>query len=221
MRTRLQIINSALARLGERRLDTLDDGSIDEGSQLTETCFDVYGPVRDALLTGYPWTGQITETKSTGREEPRAPAQERWVHVPDWPGLDIVLAVYIADKDTVDRPVLSETRGWVHSGGVIRSEHQYLWIKSQRPIIEEAQHPLFDEALIAALASELAMNTTFDVPTANMMERRAMKKMNDARRVDAQGKPTARIRDLRLIKARQGGTARERTAPIATSVPGS
>ena len=213
-RSRLEIINSALARLGESQVESID-GGIDETSDLAQTVLDVYGPMRDAFLASYPWDAtriferaETTSRDADGNVVPDLGAVYPYRFSLQYPAIHAVRGVWQAVRGAGGKWTPSETAAtfaWTALGSVLQADFQPLFIEYQRPLVEEAQTFLTDEALILKLCAELAVTITYDLPTARYYEERARVAKETAERVEAQGKPAAQIQRFRLLRARYGG----------------
>ena len=206
-------MNSALARLGDARIETNDAGDVDLDDELTQTVVDVYGPVRDALLDKYPWS-EATElhrlrTERVAQADASSAGYSRravlaypWIHA-----IRGVFEVDAASTPAVRGPAIQHE--WSARGGyLLTGDHDEVFVELQRGLGEAAQTRLMDEALILQLCADLAVARTFDVPTANLFQKRADRALEIAQRVDAQGQPAATLSSYRLAQARVGAWSR-------------
>ena len=229
MATRLQIINGALARLGEDRVQSLPatiefDPNADD---LASDVYDIYFTERDALLDATPWSW-LTEryqlpasqryVESTSGVFIRGPVppnetlaegerftNKRQDEMREFqlrnPRVASVRALF--DTQTAERSV---TVGWTRQGQYIYANLEQAWVDDQRQVAEEVFPNLFVRALSLKLTAEMAMQITEDVPSARYWDQKAQAALQDAQRVDAQSKPAEGITDFEWRDFRISGT---------------
>lgn len=201
MATRLELINAALARLGEQALEFEsaaaaaafgDTGVVDPEDDLQRIAAAVYPQVRASLLNAHPWSWLTQRTRLIERPAVEGEDSGSWPYrmryrLPN-PAVNSVRAVYKAV--VTDLPT---TTGWTVQGGWLYAEFEVAFIEDQRQVDEAVFPQLFQNALTLQLAAEMAMPVKEDLDTMRYYERLAEKALNDAMRVDAQSHPVATI----------------------------
>ena len=199
-------MNSALARLGDARIETTGTGEIDLDDELTQTVVDVYGFVRDAFLDKYPWSAAqqtlVLRTEAVAGElMPRRVALAYpWVHD--------IRSVHVAEPDgrggiEAGAPITFE---WTARGGyLLTGDYAQVVVVVSRGLAEESTTRLMDEALVLQLVADLCFGRTFDTAATNLWQRRADRALEIAQRVDSQSQPAQTLPSYRLEEARVGG----------------
>ena len=223
MGTRLQIINAALAELGELSLEFEneaaaaafgDAGTVDPEDDLQRITGAIYPQVRANLLNAHPWSWLKERQVLIA-----LPAQEGenaavWPHpnryrIPN-PFVSSIRAVY--DKLVSDRP---RPDGWDVQGGYLYAGFELGFIEDQRQVDETVFPQLFENALVLALVARFAMPIKEDLDTRRIYEQVAERALPDAKRVDAQSHPVAVLPRFEWEEARQAevfGSRRHRVA---------
>ena len=205
MATRLQIVNGALARLGEDRVQSLPDTADPNADDLATDVADIYFQERDALLDGTPWSW-LTQRYELPRDPSYGDAgydrlRANYRFLLRSPRIGSVRAIFDAEAAIEPRVV-----GWTRQGQHIYADFPRAWTDDQRQIAEEVFPNLFVKALSLHLTAAMAMQITEDVPSANFWRQRAMEALADAQRVDAQSKPPEAITDFDWVQQRVSGT---------------
>jgi len=181
------LCSRALIRLGAAPITSFLDGTSE-----SEVAGALFAPVRDALLSSYPWTfasGQIALTKLS--DAPIADYQNAF-------GLptDYLRAVSAGSGGRGRGLNYRIARGALHTDAedVVLS---YIF----RPEEEEFP-PYFDMALIARLSAEFCIPVTENTSRADALARMADLEYARARQIDAQQDTPNKIEDFSLIDAR-------------------
>ena len=209
MATRLEIVNAALARIGDDRVQSLPEtAEFDPNADdLATTVADVYFQERDALLDGTPWSWLMERYKlpldaGVAHEGTLGKRPDgRYQFILRNPRVASVRAIFDAERAVVPR-----VEGWTREGQYILADFKDAWTDDQRQIAEEVFPNLFVRALSLRLTAELALALTEDVPTANKWDMRAQDALADAQRIDAQAKPSEAITDFEWVQQRVSGT---------------
>ena len=212
MATRLDIINAALARIGEQALEfdgqeaeaafTLS-GTIDPLDDVQRITSAIYPSIRHELLNAHPWSWL------TQRHVPSLVPAQAGESSGDWPAQHryALSNPYVASVRAVYRTTLPQQpqpSGWTVQGGFLYSSFPVGWVEDQRQIPEPDFPQLFVTALEVRLASEYALPLMQDIDTMRVYERKAEAALNNAMRVDAQSHPVARIPRFDWEEARAG-----------------
>lgn len=182
------LCSRALIRLGAAPIASFEDGSAE-----AEIAGALYGPVRDAALSAYPWsfaTGQVTLNRLA------EPPPADYAHAFALPN-DFLRA-------------LSAGQGGRGRGLSYRLGRGVLQTHAPEVVLTyifrpdaEAFPPFFDAALIARLAAELCIPVTENTGRAEALYRLAELEFRRARQVDAQQDTPGRIERFSLIDARE------------------
>lgn len=198
------IVNAALARLGEDRVQSLPetvefDPNADD---LATDVADIYFQERDALLNGTPWSW-LSERYAVPKDASYDGTGQayRYRYVLRNPRVGSIRAVFDGEAAITPR-----VEGWVRQGRYLLATFDGLWTDDQRQIGEEVFPDLFVRALSLRLTAEMALQISEDVPTANTWAARADAALQDAQRVDAQSKPPEAIQDFDWVIDRVSGT---------------
>lgn len=181
------LCSRALIRLGANPITSFNDGTAE-----SEIAGALYAPVRDALLSAYPWTfayAQIELTKLS-----KAPEAD-YTHAFQLPN-DYLRAIS-AGQSTKGRGVNYRiARGTLQSNadGVLLT---YIF----RPEEEEFP-PFFDMALISRLAAEFSIPVTESTSRTQALYNLADKEFQNARQIDAQQDSPNAIENFTLIDVR-------------------
>lgn len=223
--SKLEIVNLAMRELGFNAIEAFDE------SDAAETADGLYDLTRDSMLLSNRWSwlerrGQLEQTPlASPPGEPATFDSGNPANVesdPDtWTGESEARLVRRGDFDFEYRtPSLTsvisavyEQRGasapnpqdWAKRGEFIFSDSPELFATWQELTTETTFHRLFVNALVLAVAARLAIPLTEDAEIAQDLERKARMALRDAKRVDAQSQPAARLRTFSYIDARVGG----------------
>lgn len=181
------LCSRALIRIGAAPITSFTDGTAE-----SEIAGALYGPVRDALLSAYPWSfasGQVALNKLM--TDPVADYSCAFGLPTDY------LRALSAGTGTRGRGLNYRiARGQLHTDAeavvltyVFRPE-------------EEEFPPYFDQALIARLSAEFTIPITESTSRAEAHFRIAEGEYERARQIDAQQDTPGKIEDFSLIKVR-------------------
>lgn len=197
MATRLELINAALARLGEQELEFEsaaakaafgDAGVVDPEDDLQRIAGAIYPQVRASLLNAHPWSWLTQRTRLVLRPAVEGEDAGAWPYANRYrlpnPSVNSVRAVFTqASSDT------PTTTGWKVEGGWLYTNVEIAFIEDQRQVDETVFPQLFQNALTLKLAAEMSLPIKEDLETMRYYERLAENALNDAMRVDAQSQP--------------------------------
>ena len=181
------LCSRALIRLGAAPITSFNDDTAE-----SEIAGALYAPIRDAILSSYPWTfasGQVELNRLN--ETPSADYQYAYA-LP----LDYLRAVSAGDGNKGRGLNYRIARGQLHTNApkVVLS---YIF----RPEEEEFP-PFFDIALIARLSAEFCIPITESTSRADTMARMAKDEFARARQIDAQQDSPGRLENFTLIDVR-------------------
>lgn len=182
------LCSRALIRIGATPITSFEDGTAESliAGQL-------YAPVRDALLSAYPWsfaTGQIALTPLV------TPPLADYSHAFQLP-TDFLRAISAGTGARGRGLNYRIARGALHTN----SESAVLTYIF-RPAEEEFP-PFFDQALIAKLSAEFTVPITENTSRADLYFSLAQSEFARARQIDAQQDTPNRIERFSLIDARE------------------
>lgn len=183
------LASRALLKIGAESISGFDDASTE-----AEVAAALYGPIRDALVSAYPWsfaTGQSSLARLDAR-----------------PMADFDFAFQLPDGFL---RALSAGAGPRGRGLRYRITGRHLHANSKHVVLtyifrpaEGDVPPFFDQALIARLAAEMAIPLTESTTRAETLTRLAEEEFRRARTIDAQQDTPSRFEDFSLIQARGG-----------------
>lgn len=224
MATRLELINDALALLGEQSLEFEsaaaaaafgDAGVVDPEDDLQRIAAAAYPVVRASMLNAHPWSWLTERTILVespfveGEPEP----QSSWPHTRRYrlpnPDIGSIRAVFSSAT-----PSTPQSDGWTVQGGWLFTDFALGRIESQRVVAEEVFPQLFQNAMVMGLCAEMAMPVKEDLDTMRMYARKAEAALNDAMRVDAQSHPVATIPRFAWEEARLTGLTGTRSHAV-------
>lgn len=181
------LCSRALVRLGAAPLTSFSDGTAE-----SEIASVLYAPVRDALLSAYPWsfaTGQVQLSKLN--ETPEADFQN----------------VFQLPSDYLR--AISAGNGGRGRGLTFRIMRGKLYTNADDVILtyifrpeEEEFPPFFDTALIAKLTAEFCIPVTESTSRAETLSRLSDREYQNARQIDAQQDTPSRLENFTLIDVR-------------------
>jgi len=181
------LCSRALIRLGAAPITSFADGTAE-----SEIAGALFGPVRDALLSSYPWTfasGQASLTKLS--TSPVADYQNAFALPNDY------LRIVSAGAGGRGRGLHYRiARGALHT-----DSEQVILSYIFRPQEEEFP-PYFDMALIARLSAELCIPITENTARYSLMMGAAQQEFARARQIDAQQDSPNRIESFSLMDVR-------------------
>ena len=181
------LCSRALVRLGAAPITSFNDDTAE-----SEIANALFAPVRDAMLSSYPWTfatGQLALTKLN--DVPLADYQNAF-QLP----LDFLRAISAGDGQRGRGINYRLVNGQLHTNAdaVVLT---YIY----RPE-EESFPPFFDMALITKLAAEFCIPVTESTSRSNALYKLAKDEFAMARHIDAQQDSPNRIEDFTLINVR-------------------
>ena len=186
--TDVALANRALMKLGAAPIQGFHDATAE-----ADLAAAFYGPVRDGLLSAYPWSFATLQVSLN--------------RLVDQPIADYADAFQIPDGTL---RVLSAGAGGRSQGLDYRITGRRLLTNAPSVIarvIHRAQEgdipPFFDQALIARLAADLCIPLTESTSRADLLNRLAEDAFKRARLIDAQQDTTVGIDHFPLIDARR------------------
>lgn len=183
----IALCSRALIRLGAAPITSFDDNTAE-----SEIAGALFAPVRDALLSAYPWTfavGQMALTQS--ETDPVADYQNAFA-LPN----DFLRAISAGGGGRGRGVNYRITRNMLHT-----NEENVVLTYIFRPDEEEFP-PFFDMALINRLAAEFCIPVTESTSRAETMYRLAEREFERARQIDSQQDSPNAIEDFTLIDVR-------------------
>ncbi|MEM9469617.1 MAG: hypothetical protein AAF988_05585 [Pseudomonadota bacterium] len=184
----IALCSRALIRLGAKPITSFDDGSA-EG----EIAGALYGTMRDAVLSSYPWTfatGQIDLVRLA-----EAPATD-FTYAFQLP-TDFLRAISAGSSAQSQGARYRIVRDQLHT------DYESITLTYVFRPEEEETPPFFDMVLIAKLAAEFCIPVTENERRANLMFKQADQELAKARSIDAMQDTPNRIKDFSLIDARE------------------
>lgn len=181
------LCSRALVRLGANPITSFDDGTAE-----SEIAGALFAPIRDALLSAYPWTfasGQLVLTKLG--TPPVADYQNAFQLPNDY------LRAISAGSGQKGRGV-----NYRISRGELHSNYEDIMLSYIFRPTEEEFPPFFDIALIARLSAEFCIPVTENTSRAEVFYRLAEKEYARARQVDAQQDSPNHLENFTLIDVR-------------------
>ena len=181
------LCSRALIRIGAAPITSFDDGTAE-----SEIAGALFAPVRDSLLSSYPWTfatGQLALTKLG--TEPIADYQNAF-QLP----ADYLRAISAGDGGRGRGMHYRIARGELHTN-YEEVTLSYIF----RPEEEEFP-PFFDMAVIARLAAEFCIPVTESTSRATALYKLATQEFARARQIDAQQDSPNRLENFNLIDVR-------------------
>lgn len=185
--TQLETINTALIKLGGFKITALNDGSAE-----ADIAAALYPPVRDALLSYYPWGFAVAQVI---------------LNTPSTPPVADYTYAFALPNDHL-RTLSIGTGG--HGGGGsyrlagnrIETNLPEITLTYIQRVSETAQTPSFDLVLIAKLAAEMCVPLTENASRAEILYRLSEQELARARSIDAQQDTPQRLNRFSLIDAR-------------------
>ena len=183
----LDIASRALLKLGAQSINGFDDGSTE-----AELANALYAPVRDAMLSAYPWS--FATTQGTLARLATAPIA------------DFSYAYQLPDGFLRALSAGLEGRGrglqYRIIGQSLHTDADNVTLSYIFRIDEAATPPFFDQALIARLAGELCLPLTENTSRSDHLMRLAEMEFRSCKSIDAQQDTPNRFEDFTLIGAR-------------------
>jgi len=185
--TDIALCSRALLKLGANTISSFDEGTVE-----AEIAGNLYGSIRDALLSAHPWnfaTGQADLNRLTA------------VPVADF--------AYAYQLPTDFLRVLSAGLQGAGRGIAYRIAEKKLHTDAETVTLtyifrpdETGFPPFFDQALIALLAAEFALPVTESVSRMQALSKAAEKQFAQAKTIDAQEQEPPKFEDFSLIDVR-------------------
>lgn len=185
--TDIGLCSRALIRLGANPITSFDDGTAE-----SEIAGALYEPVRDSLLSAYPWTfasGQVDLVKLS--TDPIADYQSAFQLPTDY------LRAISAGSGGKGRGMHYRiARGQLHTNSEsVTLSYIFKPDESEFP-------PFFDMALIARLAAEFSIPVTESTSRTQALYSLAAQEYERARQIDAQQDSPNRLENFTLIDVR-------------------
>ncbi len=181
------LCSRALIRLGANPITSFNDGTAE-----SEIAGALYAPVRDALLSAYPWTFAYAQIELTRLSEAPEADYANAFQLPN----DYLRAIS-AGQSTKGRGINYRiARGTLQSNA-----DEVLLTYIFRPEEEEFP-PFFDMALISRLAAEFSIPVTESTSRTQALYNLADKEFQNARQIDAQQDSPNAIENFTLIDVR-------------------
>lgn len=185
--TDLQLTNTALLKLGATKITSFSDGSAE-----ADIADALYVPIRDAMLSAYPWSFATTQVSLA------SPATA--------PIADYTYAFTLPTDHVRTLSVGSGTSGsgvnFRLSGTRIQTDTNPIILTYIRKPAETTFPPYFDLALIARLSAELCVPLTENSARAEVLYRLAEQEFTRARGIDAQQDTPRSITRYSLVDVR-------------------
>ncbi len=186
--SQLDLINTALIKLGAYKITSLNDGSPESDIAAT-----LYAPARDAVLSIYPWsfaTNQITlSTPSTA-----APIVD-YTYTFDLPS-DHLRTLSVGSNGSGTGVIYRQ------SGTHIETDEPVITLTYIAQVSETTQPAFFDLLLINRLAAEFCLPLTENAARADSLYKMFERDLNQARFIDAVQDTPLKIKSFNLINAR-------------------
>ncbi len=181
------LCSRALVRLGASPITSFNDETAE-----SEIARVLYEPIRDAILSAYPWTFATGQLSLTKLATPPTADYKNAFQLP----LDYLRGISAGSHDRARGLNYRIYRQELHTNAdeVILS---YIF----RPE-EETFPPFFDMALIARLAAEFCIPVTESTSRSDSYYKIAKDEFERARQIDAQQDSPNRIEDFNLINVR-------------------
>ncbi len=181
------LASRALIRIGAAPITSFDDGTAE-----SEIAGALFAPVRDGLLSAYPWSFATAQVELTELVTTPIADYDHAFQLPN----DFLRAISAGAS--------SRGRGLnyrLHKGELHTNSEQVILTYVFRPE-EESFPPYFDQALIARLAAEFTIPVTESTSRAETMFRLSEKEYQRSRQIDAQQDTPNKIDDFTLVKVR-------------------
>lgn len=218
MADRLQLINTALAEIGEEPISQLVESGTpfsetDHVDDVTSKVSLIYPMVKSEILNDYPWSWLLYRTylqKAMPGAPPARARMYRWF-IPN--SISTIRAVYDASnigegaefaEDLVHSEVSSED--WKIRGNYLFTTFDNVIVLAQHNDTAESDFPkLIENAMVLKLAARFAIAIPFDMNLSRHFLSLAEQALGNARRVDSQRNPPERLERFEFIDARVAG----------------
>lgn len=177
----------ALIKIGANPITSFDDGTVE-----SDIAGALYGPVRDTVLSSYPWSFAVKQAPLNQLQQ--APVAD-YAYAYQLPN-DVLRVISIGEA--------SRGRG-AHYRIAADSIHTDITNASMTYIFrpeEETFPPFFDDVLITRLAAEFCLPVTEQITRANSLFSHAENTFKAAKQIDGQQESPNRIESFSLIDAR-------------------
>jgi len=194
--TNVIIANMALDLIGARYISAMN-----EASKEARACNRNYELCRRAVLRDHPWNF-ATKRVILDTADTTAPAFEfaRRFALPD--DFIRVHTIYYADATVVDQGA------YKLEGGFLLTDESVLWLRYVYDLqATTAFDPLFDQALAAKLAADIAFLITASESTAQSMEQKYRDALTKAKFTDSVEDPSPQVDCDEWIRARNGNSS--------------
>lgn len=181
------LCSRALIRLGAAPITSFSDGTAE-----SEIAGALFAPVRDSLLSAYPWTFAYGQVNLAALSTPPVADYQKAFHLPN----DFLRAISAGTGGNGRGLHYRIARGALHTDAESVTL-SYIF----RPAEEEFP-PYFDTVLIARLSAEFCIPVTENTGRADALYRQADIEFSRARQIDAQQDSPGRIENFSLIDVR-------------------
>ncbi len=203
MSSTIELVNRALARIGEQRL-----ASIDDTSERAQTVRDVLTGARQAMLREHRWNFAVRRARLT----PELPAPEfRWLYRMGKPNASSRGGAWLRTLGVFADESERQEAEYQDEGRHLLTDHQTLFLKYVADVTNPLDmDALFREALTFKLAAELAVSLSSSRGLAEGLAQMAEDKMRKAVAVDAVNNAADQIEPDTWELARWGSHGRAR-----------
>jgi len=183
----IALCSRALIRLGAAPITSFNDGTAE-----SEIAGALYAPIRDAVLSSYPWTFASGALNLTPLSTPPSSDYSKAFQLPN----DYLRAISAGSS------VQSRGARYRIFRDQLHSDYEIIMLSYIfRP--DEAEFPsFFDMALIARLSAEFCIPVTENTSRSETLYRLAEQELQKARQIDAQQDTPNRIENFNLIDVR-------------------
>lgn len=189
MATKVSICSNALLLLGDKAINSLD-----EGSDRASLASNLYDSVRDDMLRSHPWNCSVKRVLlAPDAEVPAYDYGAQFTLPADWlKTLSVGQEGYEID--------------YKHESGKILATGTSLALRYiSRNEVEGTWDAMLIRAMELKMAAEMAYPVTGSASMADMMHNKLLQHMKQARAVDGQDDPPQTFGDFPLLNSRFGG----------------
>lgn len=184
----INICSQALLKIGASGITSFEDGTAE-----AEISANLYSQIRDALLSSYPWSFAIMQTK-LARLEQTPLADYRYAYLLPSDFLRVISAGNGNRGRGTEYKIVKDC---------LYSNHQQINLTYIYRPLENNFPAYFCEALINKLAYEFCLPLTESTTRAEFLSKVAEDSINRARSIDAQQSTPSRFEDFSLVEIRQ------------------
>lgn len=185
--TDISICSKALFKIGVDGIVSFEDGTAE-----SEISNNLYGLIRDGLLSSYPWSFATSQKKLAKlSESPMADYQYAYLLPNDY--------LRLISAGSGNRGLGLEYR--IQGNKLHTNSNEVLITYIYRPK-EEDFPAFFCEALTTKLAAELCLPLTEDNAKTNLLSKKAEDEIKTARLVDSQQATPKKFEDFTLVEVR-------------------